>query len=203
MIEYTTFRRPEERPRRLAVVQRLIAIGTTAYHAAVLPHAVSSPDLGVLRRLRHDPIPAAGVALAHRPAGNRQGRAVSDRFPRSLMSVAPGVGVQLYPDGIATGRTSQSWPEPPAAQITQTTEADRPKPTTCPAPQSDPSTRFGRSPTTNGASGTGSVPLRLPDFASGHEPSGGADPPLHCQGCSQPHPQPGARPALSFYRSLR
>jgi len=73
----------------------------------------------------------------------------------------------------------------------------------CPAPQSDPSTRFGRSLTTNGASDTGSVPLRLPGFASGHEPSGGTGPPLHCQGCSRPHPQPGDRPALSFHRSLR
>ena len=34
-------------------------------------------------------------------------------------------------------------------------------------------------------------------------PSGSADPPLRCQGCSQPRPQPGVRPALTFDRPLR
>ena len=176
---------------------------SAADHAAALPHARSFPALGVLRRLRHDPMPSAGVAPAHRPAGRRPVRATPDRFPRSLASVMTGTGAQLYPGGIATGRTSQSWPRPPAAEISPTTEAGRSKATTCPAPRSGPSTRFNRPPTTDEASTTGSVPLRLPVLASGHEPSGSTDPPLHCRGCSQPHPQPGAQPASSFNRSLR
>jgi hypothetical protein len=99
-----------------------------------------------------------------------------------------GVGAQLYRGGIATSRTSQSWPGPPAAQITQTTRAGRSKATTCPAPQSDPSTRFSRSRTTHGASATGSVSLRLSVLAGGHEPSGSSDTSLRCRGCSRPHP---------------
>jgi hypothetical protein len=166
------------------------AVVTTlaADHAAALPHARSFPALGVLRRLRHDPMPTAGVTPAHQPAGGGLGRAAPGRFPRSLMPVSTEVGVQLYPGGIAAGRTSQSWPGPPAAQITQTTEADRSKATTCPAPQSDPSTRFSRSRTTHGASATGSVSLRLSVLAGGHEPSGSSGPPLRCRGCSRPHP---------------
>lgn len=161
VIEYPAFGPVEGRVVRCAAIQRLVATCHAADHAAALPHARGFPALGVLRRLRHAPMPTAGVAPAPRPTGCRAARAASGRFPRSLMSVTTGVGAQLYPGGIATGRTSQSWPGPPAAQITQTTEAGRPKATACPSPQSDPSTRFAGSPTTDGASATGSVPLRL------------------------------------------
>src|SRR5918994_1925725 len=132
-----------------------------ADHAAALSHARSFPALGVLRRLRHDPMPTAGVTPAHHPAGCGVGEGGTGPLPTFTDVRCDGVGVQLYPGGIATGRASQSWPGPPAAQITQTTEAGRSKATTCPAPQSDPSTRFIRSRTTHGASATGSVSLRL------------------------------------------
>ena len=68
-----------------------------ADHAAALPHVTSFPGLGVLRRLRHDPMPTAGVAPAHRPAGCRSGRAAPGRFPRSLMSVATGSAPSYTP----------------------------------------------------------------------------------------------------------
>ena len=159
-----------------------------ADHAAALPHARSSPALAVLRRLRHAPIPTAGVTPAHHPAGCVGGEGGIGTFPTFTDVRCDGVGVQLYPGGIAAGRTSQSWPGPLAAQITQTTRAGRSKATTCPAPQSDPSTRVSRSRTTHGASATGSVSLRLSVLAGGHEPSGSSGPPLHCRGCSRPHP---------------
>jgi hypothetical protein len=136
-------------------------------HTAALPHAHSFPVLGVLRRLRHDPAPSTGVASAPRPAGCRPAGATPGRFPRSLMSALTGLGVQLYPGGIAAGRTSQSWPGPPATQITRATEADGSKATTRPAPQRGPSTRFTGPLTTHGASATGSVALRLPSSLAG------------------------------------
>ena len=53
-------------------------------------------------------------------------------FPTFTDVRCDGVGAQLYPGGIAAGRTSQSWPGPPAAQITQPTEeraGQKPRPT--------------------------------------------------------------------------
>jgi hypothetical protein len=52
-----------------------------ADHAAVLPHVASSPDLGVLLRLRHDPIPTAGVAPAHRPGRQPDGKGGTGPLP--------------------------------------------------------------------------------------------------------------------------
>ena len=106
-----------------------------ADHAAALPQVRGFPALGVLRRLRHDPMPTAGVTPAHHPAGCSGGQGGTGSFPTFTDVRCDGVGAQLYPGGIATGRTSQSWPGPPAAQITQTTRAGGPKHTTRPAPQ--------------------------------------------------------------------
>ena len=131
---------PSRRWRRYSTTPRHHQLA--ADHAAALPHARSFPALGVLRRLRHDPMPTAGVTPAHRPGWMPVGQGGTGSLPTFTDVRSDGVGAQLYPGGIATGRTSQSWPGPPAAQITQTTRAGRSKATTCPAPQSDPSTRF-------------------------------------------------------------
>src|SRR6478735_10043562 len=80
-------------------------------------------------------MPTAGVTPAHHPAGYAGGEGGTGPLPTFADVRSDGVGVQLYPGGIATGRTSQSWPGPPAAQITQTTGAGQVKATTCPAPQ--------------------------------------------------------------------
>ena len=63
----------------------LLAIIRCCSHAAALPHVTGFPDPGVLRRLRHDPTPAAGVAPARLRAGHTAGRAAAGRFPRSLL----------------------------------------------------------------------------------------------------------------------
>ena len=181
-VRRVTQRLPPSEPLLSArAIQRRVRRRNFPMHAALLRS-------GVLRRLRHDPMPTAGVTPAHHPAGYGVGQGGTGSFPTFTDVRCDGVGVQLYPGGIATGRTSQSWPGPPAAQITQTTGAGRSRHTTCPAPQSDPSTRFSRSLTTHGASATGSVSLRLSVLARGHEPSGSSGPPLHCRGCSRPHP---------------
>lgn len=96
-------------------------------------------------------------------------------------------------------RTSRCWIGPPAVHITQTTEARHPAMPGISAPQNSPSVRVDRLPVSNGASTTSSLSLHLyPSFACGHAPSDGSGTPLRCQRCSQPHPQLGGRPALSF-----
>src|SRR6478752_5852099 len=72
-------------------------------------------------------MPTAGVTPAHHPAGYAGGEGGTGPLPTFTDVRCDGVGVQLYPGGIATGRTSQSWPGPPAAQITQTTGAGQVK----------------------------------------------------------------------------
>jgi hypothetical protein len=161
-----------------------------------------SPDLGVLRRLRHDPTPTAGVAPARRTTGCRAVRATSGRFPRSLMSVQRD-RYPASPRRHRPNRRSQCWSGPPAAHRIRATGEKQPSRTAAPAPQHGPSTRVGGPLTPHGASSTGSVALHLSVFASGHESSGGTDPPLRCQGCSQPWLQPEPRPALSFGQLLR
>ena len=114
-----------------------------------------------------------------------------------------GVGDQLSPRRHRSNRTSQSWPEPPAAHRLGTTReeglSDMAPSSTAARPihqvlqAVDDSRGFKRC----------SVSLHLSVFVSGHGPSGSADPPLRCQGCSRPRPQPGVRPALNFDRSLR
>ena len=114
-----------------------------------------------------------------------------------------GVGDQLSPRRHRSDRTSQSWPEPPAAHgIGKTREEElsdmaRSSATARPIHQVlqtvDDSRGFNRC----------SVSLHLSVFVGGHGPSGSADPPLRCQGRSRPRPQPGVRPALNFDRPLR
>jgi hypothetical protein len=101
-----------------------------------------------------------------------------------------GIGAQLYPDGIARTAHRSLDPGLPPPKTHRGRERRSQNPQSPPAPQRDPSTRFDRPLTTHGASTAGSVSLHLSVFARGHGPSGGADPSLHCQGCSQPHPHP-------------
>ena len=122
-------------------------------HAAVLPPVTGFPGLGVLRRLRHDPRPTAGVTPAPQSGvAARSGEGGPGRFPRSQESA---------PTGSAPGYTPAVSPDQQIAVLggasrlpmgSGQTERDRPSVTAVPAPQSGPSTGFRRPLTTHGTS---------------------------------------------------
>jgi hypothetical protein len=161
------------------------------------------PVLGVLRRLRHDPTPSAGRCACPPTDWLSVGEGDAGSLPAFTDVRCDGVGDQLSPRRHRSDRTSQSWPEPPAAHGIGTTEEEGPSDIAPPSTAArsihqvlqtvDDSRGFKRC----------SVSLHLSVFVGGHGPSGSADPPLRCQGCSRPRPQPGVRPALNFDRSLR
>ena len=181
----------------------LLTTTLAADHAAALPHARGSPTPGVLRRLRHDPMPSAGVAPAPGPG----------RLPVPVGRHRAASHVHWHPfrRGSAPSYTPVASPRaahrslgpglpPPKSHRRRKRAGQNPRPA---QHHTRPIRQIPRPPTTDGASATGSVALRLPVLASGHKPSGSTGPPLPCRGCSRPHPQPGARPASSFNRSLR
>jgi hypothetical protein len=114
-----------------------------------------------------------------------------------------GVGVQLSPRRHRSDRTSQSWPEPPGAHGKGTPEEEEPSVTTPSSTAARPIHQVRQAVDDSRGFNRCSVSLHLSVFVSGHGPSGGTNPPLRCQGCSRPRPQPGVRPALNFDRPLR
>lgn len=129
------------------------------HHAVALPHADGFPVLGVLRRLRHDLASSAGVAPARRPAGCRTGRAMPDRFPRSLR-ISVTASVPRYIPAASPRTADRSiGPGLPASMGSGRRERRVHRLWPSPAPQSGPSTRVGRPLTTHGTSTTGSVSL--------------------------------------------
>jgi hypothetical protein len=161
------------------------------------------PGPRVLRRLRHDPTPTADVAPARRPAGCGMVRATSGRFPRSLMFALTGPVPSYTPTASPTPHIAVSGKASDRPWDTDDQRGRSHRIRLPPAPRRDPSTRFDRSLTTHGASTTDSVSLHLPVVVCGHVPSGGTGTPLRCQGCSQPYPRPGDRPALNFNQPLQ
>lgn len=129
------------------------------HHAVALPHVTGFPGLRVLRRLRHDLAPSAGVAPARRPAGGRTGRAMPDRFPRSLR-ISVTASVPSYTPAASPRTAHRSLgPGLPTPMGSRREERRVHRLRLSPALQSGPSTRFGRPLTTHGTSTTGSVSL--------------------------------------------
>ena len=124
------------------------------------------------------------------PCWSHGGEGDGGSFPTFTVVRYDRGGVQLYPDGVArpSNRSLGTSPHPTIGYGQTGRRGHRIRHP--PLPQCDPSTRFDGSLTTHGASTADSVSLHLSVVASGHEPSGGTDPSLRCQGCSQPHPQP-------------
>lgn len=211
MVKYPVPGLCEARPRRVAI-QRRPPCRSSCCGSRCPPSPcgrLSRPPrqvrhfLRLLRGLRHDPPPTAGVAPAPPPRWLRDGKGDDGSLPTFTDSPVCRGRRPALPRRHRPARRSQDWTGPPAAHTSQTTGEQRPHETGVAAPQNGPSTRVGRPLTTHGASLAGSSSYAFPASLAGTCRLVVPTRPYVVSAAPGPSSQPGGGPALSFYRSLR
>jgi hypothetical protein len=200
MVEYPGLGLLGRHPRRAGIHRPPPPTSPRCKPAVPLGHVVGSPDLRLLRGLRHVLGPSAdGGPARHRP-GWPAGRATPGRFPRSPRTGrrgwCPAIPLQHRPGATATlPGASTPGSDSPTSRWAPWDRARQ----ALPRPRS---ARFGAVDESRGFDHWFSflAPSRL---ACGPGPSGSADPSLRCQDCSRLPPHLRGSAALSFIRPLR